>query len=178
MDTNYSQKARVDAGTHVSPAQQGGSCDAPHSCPFAEHLPPLVLPRPVSDTSWGLPDALSEIESVPARLPASAGVIVTEIVQFAPCARVAAQVLVWAKLGSATTFVMSRAALPELVTVTDRGALVPATNSVPKPKLEADRETWGAPLGRIAPPPQPLIRPKPQSTRGRYPFILSLLTRE
>ena len=34
---------RKHAGTHVRPEQHGGSCAAPHSWPFTEQLPLLVV---------------------------------------------------------------------------------------------------------------------------------------
>jgi hypothetical protein len=170
----YSQKARVEAGTHVSPEQHGASGPPPHSCPFAEHLPPLLLPVPLNETLCGLPAALSEIESVPTRVPAAVGVNVTAIVQFAPGARTAPQVFVWAKLLSPTTFLISSGAAPELISVIDRGALAPPTNSVPNVNVDAERETWGEPAC-IEALPQPQSRMHPRSATRRHRFILPLL---
>src|SRR5579864_8254568 len=48
---------------------------------------------------------------------------------------------------------------------------MPPTNSLPKPKLEAERDTWGTAAEDIAPPPQPLSRPHPHSASRRYPLI-------
>ncbi|HEV2732065.1 MAG TPA: hypothetical protein VGV15_18685, partial [Terriglobales bacterium] len=42
MSSAYSQKARVEAGTHTSPGQQRGSCGAPHCAPTLPHAPPVL----------------------------------------------------------------------------------------------------------------------------------------
>lgn len=83
------------------------------------------VPVPVSDTEWGLPDALSVIVTDAVRLPVVDGVNVTLMEQFAFTARVAllaGQVLVCAK---SLAFVPVTAmleivsgAVPELVSVT------------------------------------------------------------
>jgi hypothetical protein len=64
---------------------------------------------------------LSVIERIPATLPEAAGVKVTFIVQFDPGARGALQVSVSAKFVAVTMLVILSGAVPELVTVTDRG---------------------------------------------------------
>jgi len=56
-----------------------------------------AAPVPVSDTLWGLPDALSATPTEPDRVPAAAGVKVTLMVQLAPGARELPQVFVSAK---------------------------------------------------------------------------------
>ncbi len=38
-ERHFSQKARVEAGTHTNPGQQGGRIGAPHCCPTTPHLP-------------------------------------------------------------------------------------------------------------------------------------------
>jgi hypothetical protein len=59
------------------------------------------------------------IVKVPVALPPAVGLKVTLIVQFAPAATLAAQVLVWAKPALAATLVTVSAALPVLLSVTD-----------------------------------------------------------
>ena len=49
---------------------------------------------PSSAILWGLPGALSEMETIPARVPALEGVNAILIVQFAPAASAAPQLLV------------------------------------------------------------------------------------
>lgn len=83
-----------------------------------------VDPAPVSDTVCGDPLALSVMVSVPARDPPAVGVNVTEIVQFAPAATLAPQVLVSAKSPEAAIDVIFNAAAPLLVSVTVSAALV------------------------------------------------------
>jgi hypothetical protein len=61
-----------------------------------ERPTPAPPPVPLRTTVWGLPDALSVIDRVPGRLPATVGVNVTLIVQLAPEATLEPQVFVWA----------------------------------------------------------------------------------
>src|SRR5204862_5317219 len=58
-----------------------------------------AIPVPLTETLCGLPDALSVITTLAARLPVADGEKLTEIAQFAPAARVepTGQVLVCAK---------------------------------------------------------------------------------
>ena len=83
-----------------------------------------AAPVPVRLTVWGLPVALSVTVIVPGRLPTAVGVKVTLMEQLAPAAREAPQVLVWEYGALATMVVMFRAAVPELVSVTDCAALL------------------------------------------------------
>lgn len=88
----------------------------------------LPTPVPVRVMICGLPLALSLIVRVAERLPAEAGVKVTEIVQFVPAATDAPHVLLVAKSPGLAPFkeipMMFRGALPVLFSVTDWGALV------------------------------------------------------
>src|SRR5437016_2908473 len=77
-----------------------------------------AVPVPLSDTVCGLPVALSAIVTAPVRVPVAVGVNVTPMVQLAPAASDAPQVLVSAKSPLAAILVMLRAALPVLVRVT------------------------------------------------------------
>jgi len=86
----YSQKARVEAGTHTNPEQQGGSCGAPHSPPRGVHLP--ATPEPLRATDCGLPAALSLTLSVALRVPDAVGLNVTVMLQLAPAANELPQV--------------------------------------------------------------------------------------
>ena len=72
----------------------------------------LCVPLPVRATVWGLPDALSLTESVPLRLPDPLGVKVTLTVQFAPDARLEAQLSVSPKFTVAAMPAMLSAVVP------------------------------------------------------------------
>src|SRR5579862_371474 len=107
---------------------------------------------PVSVIACGLLAALSVIVTEPKRLPNAVGVNVTLIVQFAPAARLAGQLLSWAKSPLATTFEMIRGAVPVLFRATDWAALVapidwPANVSVLAERL-ATGTAWPAPDNR------------------------------
>jgi hypothetical protein len=73
---------------------------------------------PVSDTVWGLPGALSVIETEPVRVPFVKGLNLTLMVQFAPGATLVPQVFVWLKLLVAAMLVTVKVPVPELVRVT------------------------------------------------------------
>lgn len=97
------------------------------ACPaaiVAEVEPPggtemvMSVPSPDRVTACGLPGALSEIVTAPARAPVAVGVNVTVIVQDALAATPLAQVSVSAKSPLALMLVKVRAALPVLFTVT------------------------------------------------------------
>src|SRR5437588_737715 len=99
----------------------------------------------------GLPPALSATDSVPVRAPEAVGVKVTLIVQFPPAARVAglvgqalAPVLVAAKSPEAANELIVKAAVPVFVSVTVIGALVVASNWLPKSRLVGANPTAGA----------------------------------
>ena len=83
-----------------------------------------AAPVPVRLTVCGLPVALSVTVIVPGWLPVAVGVKMTLMEQLAPAAKEAPQVLVWAYGALAAMLVMFRAAVPELVRVTDCAALV------------------------------------------------------
>ena len=87
---------------------------------------------------------MSVIVTVPVRAPAAVGVKVTEIVQFAPAATLAPQVLVCEKSPDAAIEVMVRAAVPELVSVTVCAALVVPSVSEAKVRLAGESVTVGA----------------------------------
>jgi hypothetical protein len=174
----YSQNARVDAGVHVKPEQQSGSCGEPHSCPLDEQLAPDMVPVPLRRIVCGLPVALSVRVIVPLRVPGAVGLKVTLIVQFAPAARVKPQSFVSPKFALATMFVMLRVAVPELVSVTGRGWLVCPTSSVPKPKVAADKAAFGDPLLNEAPPPLPQPPSDHNPTRTSARHFLTMPPRE
>ena len=46
VEESFSQKARVEAGTHVNPGQQGGSVGAPHCAPACPQGPVLTVNVP------------------------------------------------------------------------------------------------------------------------------------
>ena len=127
--------------------------------PFA-----VLAPVPLKLTVWGL--ALLAILSDPARLPEADGVKVTLIVQLAPAATVAPQLLDWVKSLAfdpiMTMLETVRVTLPELVNVIDCAALAVPTGRLPKLRLEGEtlaadavpvpeRVTdWGLPLALSA----------------------------
>ena len=124
---------------------------------------------PLKLTVCGLLLALSVTVRVPVTVPALAEVNVTLTVQLAPAARLAPQVLVWAKLalGEAAMLEMLSEAVPELVTVTVCAALVTPTG-VEKVRLEGERATAGVPVvvvPVVPPPPHPARIVRPQSAR-------------
>jgi len=93
-----------------------------------------LVPVPVRLTICGLPPALSVMVKVPVRAPATVGVNVTLIMQFAPPASVAgligqavAPVLVSAKSPDAAMELIVSAAFPVFVSVTVCAALVVLT---------------------------------------------------
>lgn len=59
-----------------------------------ESVGAAIAPLPATLTPCGLPDALSVMLSVPFTAPLACGVNITEMVQFAPAARLAGQLLV------------------------------------------------------------------------------------
>jgi hypothetical protein len=104
-------------------------------------------PVPVSATVWGDPAALSATEIEAAKLTAETGLKVTEIVQLAPPARVAPQVLVSAKsagLAPATVIPeMLSVALPGFESVMAWGAEVAPTAVLGKASVDGERTACG-----------------------------------
>lgn len=91
------------------------------------------------------PAALSVINSAPPQGPAEAGLNVTLRVQFAPAARVVAQLFVSTKLVEIlVTLEMVSDAPPVLVNVTNCGVPVTPTAWFPKVRLLGERLTVGA----------------------------------
>jgi len=101
-------------------------------------------PLPPKLTTCGLPAALSVMITEPVLLPAAAGVKVTLMVQLAPTAKLAPQVLSWAKSPVATMLVINKAAVPVLLMVTACGVLVVPKGWLEKVRLVADKLTSGA----------------------------------
>src|SRR5437588_840749 len=100
---------------------------------------PGPVPFPLSATVCGLPPALSASDSVPARAPEAVGVKVTLMVQLAPAANVALLAFptrrssdLAAKSPDAANELIVKAAVPVFVSVTVIGALVVASNWLPK----------------------------------------------
>jgi hypothetical protein len=110
-------------------------------------------PVPVSETVWGLPVALSVIETLAVRVPAAVGVNVTLMLHVALAFTLLPQVLVWAKspllVPVMAMLVSERAAEPLLVKVTLCAALVVFTVWLAKVKLAGAREA----VGVAVPPP-------------------------
>jgi hypothetical protein len=97
-------------------------------------------PAPLSATVCGLPEALSEMVSVPVLDPPIVGVKVTEMTQFEPALRVVPQVLVWEKSPPAVMLVIVSGELPMLISVTVWTVLVPS-RCAGKVREEADKLT-------------------------------------
>src|SRR5437588_330949 len=117
-----------------------------------------AVPFPLSIMICGLPPALSATDSVPVRAPKDAGVKVTLIVQFPLAAKVAglmgqalAPVLVVAKSPEAANELIVKAAAPVFVSVTVIGALVVASNWLPKARLVGANPTPGAEFEPVPP---------------------------
>jgi hypothetical protein len=91
-------------------------------------------------------------------------------VQLVPAASDRLQSFVSAKFVLAVMAVMLRAALPEFVTVTESGRLVPPTSSVPKPSVVADKVTIGALFINGSLPPQPENSTSPEKVTARIVF--------
>ena len=87
-----------------------------------DRLATAAVPVPVRLTVWGLPVALSVRVTAAVRDPLAAGVKVTLIVQLAPAATLAPQLLDWAKslalVPVTARLVRVKAALPVLLRVT------------------------------------------------------------
>jgi len=103
-----------------------------------------AVPVPDRLMVCGLFRALSVIVTAPVRVPIAVGVKVTVIVQFAPGATEAPQVVVFAKSPVAVILVMSSVPLPVFVSVTDCAALVVPTRTLPNLRLVVERPTTGA----------------------------------
>ena len=116
----------------------------------AEIVKAARVPVPESGTVCGLPTPLSVIVSVAFRPRVAVGVNVTLIVQLAPAASVdgdMGQLLDCAKspLPVIVRFVIVKFALPMLVSVVTRAALVVPISWFPKARLDGDRLT-GTPV--------------------------------
>src|SRR4029077_2949746 len=109
-----------------------------------ERLTLDVIPVPESATVCGLPVALSVTVIVPGWLPVAVGVKVTLMEQLAPAATEAPQVLVWPYCVLAAMLVMFRAAVPELVSVTDCAALAVFRFWLPKLRVVGAKLVPGA----------------------------------
>ena len=96
------------------------------------------------ETVCGLPVALSVMERFPLAVPLACGPKVTEIVQLAPAARLAEQVLVWKNPTLVRIDAIVRLAVPVFVSVTDCGGLTVPFVWVAKVRLRGDRVTAGA----------------------------------
>lgn len=94
-----------------------------------------VAAVPVKATLCGEPLALSVIVSAPVLVPATVGVKVTEIVQFAPAANAEGQALVSAKSPVAAMEILASAAVPEFVSVTVCTELVVLIGCEPKVRM-------------------------------------------
>jgi hypothetical protein len=107
-------------------------------------------PVPLSATVCGLPDALSAMVNVPARVPAKVGVKVTSIVQFAPALSETPHVLVCAKSPLVPMLLMVSEASPLSVKVTLCSALVEFTSCGVKVRVDGETLAAGeAVLGEI-----------------------------
>jgi hypothetical protein len=99
---------------------------------------------PLNVTCCGLAAALSVNEIAPLLTPLTVGVKVTEMAQLALTARLAPQVLVWAKSPEAAMLVNESVAVPVFFNVTVCTALVVPTAWLANVKLVGDRLTAGS----------------------------------
>ena len=105
-----------------------------------------AVPVPESDADCGLPTALSLTLSEPVREPSALGVKVRLILQFLPWASVAPQVVeLTAKSPVVVMLLMVSVAAPGLERVTDLTGEVDPTTTLPKERMEGEREAPGAP---------------------------------
>ena len=124
-------------------------------------------PVPVRVTLWGLPEASSVTLTVPERVPPAVGVKVMLMLQFAAAARLAPQVLVWAKSPLAAMLEILSVTFPEFVSFTDCAALVVPGARLANVRLVGARVTAG-----------PVARPEPDKlTECGLPDALSLMER-
>jgi hypothetical protein len=110
-------------------------------------MPGTATPVPLSRMTCGAPGALSDMPTAAVRLPVACGVKVTKIVQLAPAAKLAPQVLVCEKSLVLVPVMakppMVRGALPVFVNVTFCEALVEFNPWLAKVKVVALRDTSG-----------------------------------
>jgi hypothetical protein len=107
---------------------------------------PLVFPLPDNDAFCGLLLAVSEIASVPVCVPVTVGVNVVLIVHLPLAARVALQVLVWAKSPVVAMLEIVTAVLRLLVSVKITGVLVVPKVTLPNPRTVGDNVTGSTPV--------------------------------
>jgi len=130
----------------------------------------------VSKTVCGLPTALSVTEILPSAPPETLGVNVTSMVQFAPAASVAPQVVVARKFVLATMFMIFSVPSPVLLRVTGCTLLFVPTTSCPNIRLLADNVTPGAAPGILL--EQPMLKQIPIKTGIAKLFMSCLLARQ
>jgi hypothetical protein len=83
----------------------------------AESWSDTVVPVPVSETVWGEPGALVDIDSEPLRAPPAVGLNFTVMVQLEPTASDVPQVFVCEKSPDTTMLMIERDAVPVLLRV-------------------------------------------------------------
>lgn len=107
----------------------------------------ITVPVPLSGTDWGLPEALSVMETFALKFPEVAGVKVTVIVQLAPGPRLEPQLWLWLKaLALAPPMLMPpmlNVLPPLLVSVTVWPGLLVLINCVANCRLEGESWTPG-----------------------------------
>src|SRR5580765_5219084 len=112
-----------------------------------ERLLPVTVPVPVNATVWGVPEALSATATEAFRTPAAVDVKVTAMAHVVLGASGAAHVFVCAKsaglVPAIDTPLMTREAVPLLVTVTFWTPLVIPVGKLPKSMLDRLRVTSG-----------------------------------
>src|ERR1035438_2343065 len=121
-----------------------------------------MMPVPLKAIVWGLPLALSVMETDALRAPVAVGAKITLIMQSAPNATLLPQLFVWEKSSEFApvrpTPVMLRAAVPLLVSMTLCATLGVRIFWELKTRVAAERLTAGGRVGAVAlpapPPPQ------------------------
>jgi hypothetical protein len=106
-----------------------------------------AMPAPLRRAECGEPEALSVILTVPLRLPTTAGVKLTEIVQLLPAATVEPHVLVWAKSPDTSMRVTVSAAVPSFDSVSSWLTLAVPRDWLAKLSTAGLREACGVPGG-------------------------------
>ena len=106
-----------------------------------------TVPVPLSDTVWGLPEALSVMETLPVSAPSACGVNVTLMAQLLLTASVPPQVVEeTAKSPLGVMLLMFSVPVPVFLSVTVLAALVSPSTTLPKDSDVGVKVTVGLPL--------------------------------
>jgi hypothetical protein len=127
-----------------------------------------LFPVPLKGTDWVPPGALSVRVRVPERLPRAVGRNDTLILQLFWGAREPGHLFTAAKSPVVAMFVISNAAVPVFVAVTDFGALALPTGVLEKVREEGERLTfWATPTAANNGEKRAIAKNKRQTRDGR-----------